>query len=24
VDRAFEHLRAGVAASGFPFEPIDS
>jgi len=23
VDRAFEHLRAGVAASGFPFEPID-
>jgi hypothetical protein len=24
VDRAFEHLRAGVAASGFPFEPIGS
>jgi molybdopterin-biosynthesis enzyme MoeA-like protein len=23
VDAAFEHLRAGVAASGFPFEPID-
>ena len=23
VDAAFEHLRAGVVASGFPFEPID-
>ena len=23
VERAFEHLRAGVAASGFPFEPIE-
>jgi len=23
VDRAFEHLLAGVAASGFPFEPME-
>jgi molybdopterin-biosynthesis enzyme MoeA-like protein len=23
VEEAFEHLRAGVAASGFPFEPVE-
>jgi hypothetical protein len=23
VDEAFEHLRAGVAAAGWPTEPID-